>query len=222
MIIIFSDQTNATRPLPKTLPYANTLDEDKNNDILTNKGEDERDDDVAATTVAVETCKITNTAIKSIPTKCEVMDLRNLFTTTKGMPLLYNNDNDNDDDGADDASAVTVATKYLKEGKHNMSAKIPTNFFDIQPVMSTPTSSKKNQRKKSQNHKKKHGKKLWIIQTQLMETTTNEIRTETINQIRLMGIIIPTTVVLLVTITVEIIATTKWTKERSRKCLKVQ
>ena len=91
--------------------------------MLTNKREDERDDDVATTTVVVETCEFTNTAIKSTLMMCEeVLDLGNLFAITKGMPLLYDND-DNDDDN--DALVVPVATNNLREEKYNMYSCVP-------------------------------------------------------------------------------------------------
>ena len=120
----FADQTADTSPPPKTLPYSTTLD--GTNDMLTNKGENERDDDVATAIVLVETREITNIAIKPTSTKCEeVLDLGNLLATAEGMPLLHDDD---DNDGDDDVSTVRVETKNSREEKYNMSAKIPPIF----------------------------------------------------------------------------------------------
>ena len=149
----FVDRTNDTSSpqISEFLKCSNTQDD--NNVVMTNNRDDDRDDDEDATTVEVEkdgmyypdeiheikdtetNCATTTAKSSSIMYK-EVLHLGNLFATTKGMLLLHDNDNDNDndDDDDDDASAVVVATKNSNEGKNNMPAKIPANFFILNLV----------------------------------------------------------------------------------------
>ena len=117
-----------------------------------NERDDDEDDDVAATLVHVETCEIRITEIQRNLSKTTVFDLDNMLNINKDMSELNNTD--------DDASAVTVATKNLSEGKYNTPVlDIPPGFFDtnIKQVVNTSKKLKKPFKKK-RNHKKKYGK----------------------------------------------------------------
>ena len=96
-----------------------------NNKKMTSPGRDESDnhgDDTDTRPVVVETRELRNTRIKKKqPSTTAVVDLGTMITTNKGMPGV---------DNEDDASAMTVATKYLCGEKYNQQIDIPEGLFD--------------------------------------------------------------------------------------------
>mmetsp|Transcript_8892 Transcript_8892/g.9483 ORF Transcript_8892/g.9483 Transcript_8892/m.9483 type:complete len:115 (+) Transcript_8892:134-478(+) len=114
--------------------------------MMMSKGVDDRDDDeddIDATPVRVETCKLQNTETKQNLSMTAVFNLDTIVNNNKNWPQLDKFDID--------ASAVTVATKNSSAGKYN----IPHRFFknEVNQVVNS-TKKPKKLHKKKQKHKK--------------------------------------------------------------------
>ena len=122
---------------------------------MTSQGMDERgdneDDNTDKPPVGVAICEFQNTAIKKKKlSTMAVLDLGTMIIIKKCMPGLDNSD--------DDASAVTVPTKNLSEGKYNEPMDILQGMFDTDTTQAVelPKEQKKYRERKTNRHQKKN------------------------------------------------------------------
>ena len=137
----------------KQVPQTGTTVQAMNKKKMTSQGRDESDNRGDGNTdirpVVGGTCELQNTKIKKKqPSTTAVVGLGTMITTNKGIPGV---------DNADDASAMTVATKYSCRGKYNQQIDIPEGFFDTDTTNEAehPIKRKKYRKRKLYRHRNK-------------------------------------------------------------------